>query len=187
MAVFFQNIGQMRNRYPDDQWQEILGSCDTTVFLGCTDMLTANYFSERLGTASVEVESEARELNTMHITNYTPQYRKTNSLGRRPLLTPDEVQRLQPDEELIFVRGQKVLRAQRFDYSKHPDYKKLKSSKAILHEPDWKKASRVSSSKPSSKVISLTLRQRSPGQSRKVHHPPLSREQSIRRLAAVST
>ena len=154
VAVFFQNIGQMRNRYPDDQWQEILGSCDTTVFLGCTDMLTANYFSERLGTASVEVESEARELNTMHITNYTPRFRKTNSLGRRQLLTPDEVLRLQPDEELIFVRGQKVLRAQRFDYSRHPDYKKLKSAKAILHEPDWKKASRVSSSEASQSVIS---------------------------------
>lgn len=154
VAVFFQNIGQMRNRYPDDQWQEILGSCDTTVFLGCTDMLTANYFSERLGTASVEVESEARELNTMHITNYTPRFRKTNSLGRRQLLTPDEVLRLQPDEELIFVRGQKVLRAQRFDYSRHPDYKKLKSAKAILHEPDWKKASRVSSSEQPQSVIS---------------------------------
>lgn len=154
VAVFFQNIGQMRNRYPDDQWQEILGSCDTTVFLGCTDMLTANYFSERLGTASVEVESEARELNTMHITNYTPRFRKTNSLGRRQLLTPDEVLRLQPDEELIFVRGQKVLRAQRFDYSRHPDYKKLKSAKAILHEPDWKNASRVSSSEQPQSVIS---------------------------------
>lgn len=154
VAVFFQNIGQMRNRYPDDQWQEILGSCDTTVFLGCTDMLTANYFSERLGTASVEVESEARELNTMHITNYTPRFRKTNSLGRRQLLTPDEVLRLQPDEELIFVRGQKVLRAQRFDYSKHPDYKKLKSSKAIHHEPDWKKSSRAHSSEPNPSVIS---------------------------------
>lgn len=154
VAVFFQNIGQMRNRYPDDQWQEILGSCDTTVFLGCTDMLTANYFSERLGTASVEVESEARELNTMHITNYTPRFRKTNSLGRRQLLTPDEVLRLQPDEELIFVRGQKVLRAQRFDYSRHPDYKKLKSAKAIHHEPDWKKSSRVSSSEQPQSVVS---------------------------------
>ncbi len=32
VAVFFQNVGQMRNRYPDDQWQEILGACDSTVF-----------------------------------------------------------------------------------------------------------------------------------------------------------
>lgn len=128
----------MRNRYPDDQWQEILGACDSTVFLGCTDMLTAEYFSDRIGTASVEVEGTMRELNTMHITNYTPRFRKTNSLGRRQLLTPDEVLRLPPDQVLIFIRGQKVMRAKRYDYSLHPDYKKLKSRKAILHEPDWK-------------------------------------------------
>ena len=138
VAVFFQNVGQMRNRYPDDQWQEILGACDSTVFLGCTDMLTAEYFSDRIGTASVEVEGTMRELNTMHITNYTPRFRKTNSLGRRQLLTPDEVLRLPPDQVLIFIRGQKVMRAKRYDYSLHPDYKKLKSRKAILHEPDWK-------------------------------------------------
>ena len=138
VAVFFQNVGQMKNRYPDDQWQEILGACDSTVFLGCTDMLSAEYFSDRIGTASVEVEGTMRELNTMHITNYTPRYRKTNSLGRRQLLTPDEVLRLPPDQVLIFIRGQKVMRAKRYDYSLHPDYKKLKSRKAILHEPDWK-------------------------------------------------
>ena len=132
VAVFFQNVGQMRNRYPDDQWQEILGACDSTVFLGCTDMLTAEYFSDRIGTASVEVEGTMRELNTMHITDYTPRFRKTNSLGRRPLLTPDEVLRLPPDQVLIFIRGQKVMRAKRFDYSLHPDYKKLKSRKSIL-------------------------------------------------------
>ncbi len=151
VAVFFQNVGQMRNRYPDDQWQEILGACDSTVFLGCTDMLTAEYFSDRIGTASVEVEGTMRELNTMHITNYTPRFRKTNSLGRRQLLTPDEVLRLPPDQVLIFIRGQKVMRAKRYDYSLHPDYKKLKSRKAILHEPDWKtsQASSVSATGPS--------------------------------------
>lgn len=159
VAVFFQNVGQMRNRYPDDQWQEILGACDSTVFLGCTDMLTAEYFSDRIGTASVEVEGTMRELNTMHITDYTPRFRKTNSLGRRPLLTPDEVLRLPPDQVLIFIRGQKVMRAKRFDYSLHPDYKKLKSRKAILHEPDWKtsQASSVSASGVSSPSAAATI------------------------------
>ena len=159
VAVFFQNVGQMRNRYPDDQWQEILGACDSTVFLGCTDMLTAEYFSDRIGTASVEVEGTTRELNTMHITDYTPRFRKTNSLGRRPLLTPDEVLRLPPDQVLIFIRGQKVMRAKRFDYSLHPDYKKLKSRKAILHEPDWKssQASSVSASGVSSPSVTAAI------------------------------
>jgi type IV secretion system protein VirD4 len=129
----------MKNRYPNDQWQEILGACDTTVFLGCNDSLTAEYFSDRTGVASVEIESEARDLNTMHITNYTPRFRKTNSISRRPLMTPDEIFRLPLDHVLIFIRGKNVLRAMRFDYSKHPEYKKLKSEKAILHEPEWKK------------------------------------------------
>lgn len=157
VAVFFQNIGQMRNRYPDDRWQEIIGACDTTIFLGCTDTLTAEWISDRIGVASVEVEGTARELNTMHITNYTPSFRKTNSIGRRQLLTPDEVMRLAPDEELVFIRGQKVFRAKRFDYSLHPAYKKLRSRRAILHEPDWK-TSRVSASEQVPSTISIDRR-----------------------------
>ena len=155
VAVFFQNIGQMRNRYPDDRWQEIIGACDTTIFLGCTDTLTAEWISDRIGIASVEVEGTMRELNTMHITNYTPSFRRTNSIGRRQLLTPDEVMRLAPDEELVFIRGQKVFRAKRFDYSLHPAYKKLRSRKAILHEPDWKKNSRVHASEQNPPAISV--------------------------------
>ena len=144
VAVFFQNVGQMKNRYPDDRWQEILGACDTTIFLGCTDMLTAEYFSDRIGISSVEVEGTMRELNTLRLTNYTPTFRETNALGRRQLMTPDEILRLKPDEELVFVRGQKVYRAHRFDYSKHVDYKKLKNTKSIYHEPNWQYAKRAS-------------------------------------------
>lgn len=143
ISIFFQNIGQMRNRYPDDKWQEIIGACDSTVFLGCTDVLTAEYFSDRIGVASVEVEGTMRELNSMRISNYTPQYRQSRSLGRRQLMTPDEVLRLPPDEELIFIRGQNVFRARRFDYSLHPDYKKLKPAKAIQHVPAWKSSKRA--------------------------------------------
>ena len=29
------------------------------------------------------------------------------------------------------------MRAMRFDYSRHPEYKRLKSEKAIAYEPDW--------------------------------------------------
>ena len=137
VAVFFQNVGQMKNRYPDDQWQEILGACDSTIFLGCTDILTAEYISDRVGIASVEIEGTTRDMSTVRISDYTPRFRRTNSLGKRQLLTPDEVLRMPPDQELIFIRGEKVMRAKRFDYSLHPEYKLLKSEKAICYEPDW--------------------------------------------------
>ena len=137
VAVFFQNIGQMKNRYPQDQWQEILGACDSTVFLGCTDLLSAQYFSDRTGVASVDVKSNARELNTLRMTNFVPEYRETNSTVRRQLMTQDEILRMPIDEELIFIRGMKPLQAVRFDYSKHPEYRKLRRERAVKHEPAW--------------------------------------------------
>jgi len=64
MSCIFQNLPQMQNRYPYNQWQEILGNCDTTVFLGCTDPITAEFISARSGIASVAVSSEAKQLNS---------------------------------------------------------------------------------------------------------------------------
>ena len=136
-AAFFQNIGQMRNRYPNDQWQEILGACDTTVFLGCTDLLTAEYFSSRAGIASVETECTGYERSAARPDGSAAVPRRAGSVSRRPLLTPDEILRMDPDEELVFIRGKKVMKLKRFDYSLHPQYRKLRPAKACTHVPKW--------------------------------------------------
>lgn len=138
ISCIFQNLPQMQNRYPFNAWQEILGNCDSTVFLGCTDPVTAAFISERTGIASVNVSSEAKQLNTWRISDYTPEYRRTESIGKRPVLTPDEVLRLSLDDELIILRGQKVLKAQKFDYTRHPEAKKLVKRKASSHIPKWR-------------------------------------------------
>lgn len=59
MSVIFQNIAQMKNRYPDDAWLEVIGNCDTQLFLGCTDELTAKFISDRTGEVTIGVESIA--------------------------------------------------------------------------------------------------------------------------------
>ena len=53
MSCVFQNLAGLQNRYPYNQWQEILGNCDITLFLGCTDALTAQFISDRTGEASM--------------------------------------------------------------------------------------------------------------------------------------
>ena len=100
MSCVFQNLAGLQNRYPQNQWQEILGNCDVQLFLGCTDQLTAEYVSQRTGIASVMVSSTSKALNTLRVSDYTPQYRESNGIGKRPLLTPDEVLRLPVDEAL---------------------------------------------------------------------------------------
>lgn len=94
MSCVFQNLAGLQNRYPQNQWQEILGNSDIQLFLGCVDELTAKYISDRSGEVSVNVQSRAKQLSSMRISNYTPQYRETDGVGRRKLLTMDEVLRL---------------------------------------------------------------------------------------------
>lgn len=137
LSCICQNLPQFRNRYPYDQWQEILGNCDTMLVLGCTDEMTATMVSSRTGDVSVDVSSTSKHLHTWQISNYTPEYRETSSIGRRKLLTPDEVLRLPLDTALVILRGQKVLQLEKYDYSLHPEAKYLVSQKASEYLPSW--------------------------------------------------
>ena len=137
MSCVFQNLAGLQNRYPQNQWQEILGNCDITLFLGCTDALTAQFISDRTGEASIAVTSKAKQLGTWRISNYTPEYRETSGVGKRKLLTMDEVLRMDIDRALVILRGKKVLEVDKYDYSKHPESKKLRASKAASHIPAW--------------------------------------------------
>ena len=67
MSCVFQNLAGLQNRYPYNQWQEILGNCDVQLFLGCTDPLTADYISTRTGEVSINVTSTAKQLGTWRV------------------------------------------------------------------------------------------------------------------------
>ena len=139
MSCVFQNLAGLQNRYPLNLWQEILGNCDAQLFLGCTDELTAEFISSRTGLASVSVSSKSKQLGTWRISNYTPEYRETSGVGKRPVLTPDDVLRLPIKQALVIIRGQKVLKVDKMDYSKHPEASKLRSCKASAHIPEWRR------------------------------------------------
>lgn len=138
MSCVFQNLAGLQNRYPLNLWQEILGNCDVQLFLGCTDPLTAEFVSSRTGLASVAVSSKSKQLGTWRISNYTPEFRETSGVGKRPVLTLDEVLRLPIDQALVIIRGKKILKVDKMDYSKHPDYPLLRSCKASAHIPEWR-------------------------------------------------
>ena len=82
--------------------------------------------------------SQAKQLGTWRISNYTPEYRETSGVGRRRLLTMDEVLRLDVDKALVIIRGRNILEVDKFDYSKHYEAKKLRPDKAASHIPRWR-------------------------------------------------
>lgn len=143
MSCVFQNLAGLQNRYPYNQWQEILGNSDIQLFLGCVDELTAKYISDRSGEVSINVTSKAKQLGTWRVSDYTPEYRETSGVGKRKLLTMDEVLRLPINKALVIIRGRKVLQVDKFDYTNHPEADKLIPCKASEHIPAWSKNPRI--------------------------------------------
>lgn len=137
MSILFQNIPQLQNRYPDNQWEEILGGCDFSIFLGCNDMTTASYYSDRTGEITVSVSSIRKNYYTIRATDYVPEYTESTSLGKRMLLLPDEILRFPLDQGLLIIRGQKVCRFRKMDYLEHPDSQYMKLEKVEEHIPEW--------------------------------------------------
>ena len=135
-----QSLAQFQNRYPDNEWSEIIGNCDTQVMLGVTEKEGADFFSMRSGDSTVKVNSTMTVKRTIAVAQVIPQYRETDGLGRRRLLTPDEILRFPNDELLVIIRGENVLRAKKFDYTKHPYAKELVRSSIFDYNPQLKKS-----------------------------------------------
>ncbi len=174
MSCVFQNLAGLQNRYPYNQWQEILGNCDIPLFLGCTDALTAQFISDRTGEASIAVTSKAKQLGTWRISNYTPEYRETSGVGKRKLMTMDEVLRMDIDRALVILRGKKVLEVDKYDYSKHPESKKLHPSKAASHIPDWQAEGRKKEQAAPISAKSKPPRPKAPAKKAPPAKPPAS-------------
>ena len=130
-----QSLGQLQNRYPNNLWAEIIGNMDIQLMLGCTDEVSAKYFSNRCGEMSIEVNTTMTMRRTITIAQIIPQYRNVEGTGRRKLLTPDEVLRIPNEQLLCIVRGCNVLMLDKLDYTKHPYSKMIREVSVYDYTP----------------------------------------------------
>lgn len=130
-----QSLGQLQNRYPNNLWAEIIGNCDIQLMLGCTDDVTAEFFSARSGDMSIQVNSTMTVRQTMAVAQVIPQYRQTQGQGKRRLLTPDEVLRIPNEELLVVIRGHNLLKLQKVDYTELPMAKEIVRASVLDYTP----------------------------------------------------
>lgn len=121
VSIIFQNISQLQNRYPNGLWEELLRCCDVQLFLGCIDDTTAKYISELSKGMAIDGK----------------QYREITRTDNK-YLTPDDIIRFPSDECHIMIRGENIYRANKFDYSNHPEAKKFKLESIRNHVPQWR-------------------------------------------------
>jgi len=133
-----QNIGQIKNRYPGDRWQEIIGNCDIRLCLGAADTLTAEYFSDLLGVSTVETQSIRKDAGIEGELEFG---QKNISTQKRNLLNADEILRIPHNKLLVNIRGNKPLLLDKMIYTEHSLAKKLEEKSVSEYNPNWNKQS----------------------------------------------
>ena len=120
-SVILQNIDQLEAVY-EKSYETIMGNCDTHVFLGSNSFKTVEYFSKALGEKTIGRDSVSINKDKK---NSKTGKSISDQVMARALMTPDELRRMDNDLCIIYEKGIKPVKAQKFYYFKHPMAKKL--------------------------------------------------------------
>jgi len=118
-SVILQNLDQLEAVY-DKAYETIMGNCDTHLFLGSNSQKTVEYFSKALGEKTISrdnisINKDRGNVKTGHSIS--------DQIMARALMTPDELRRLDNDLCIIYEKGLKPIKADKYYYFKYPTAK----------------------------------------------------------------
>jgi len=136
-----QSASGLSDRYPKDEWEELISHCDTMICLGANDMKTANYISDKCGSVTIRVNNNQMPLMPLFSPIYssTRPYSQTQSNTKRALMMPDEVLRMDNKKCIVLLRGQKPLFVDKVVPEEFPVFEKLKYTKITDYVPLWRR------------------------------------------------
>jgi type IV secretion system protein VirD4 len=118
VSIILQNLAQLKTLFKDS-WESIVGNCDEFLFLGSggIDQTTNEFISKGLGKETIDTNTYGK--STGRSGNYSTNYQTSG----RELLTPDEVRLMDNRYALLFIRGERAVRDDKYDILKHPNLK----------------------------------------------------------------
>ncbi len=120
-CLVLQAQSQLKALYKDNA-DTIIGNCDCSIFLGGKEPTTLKELSQALGKETIDTYNtgESRGRETSHSLNY-------QKLGK-DLATIDELSVLDGGKCILQLRGVRPFKSDKFDITKHPNYKYLSDS-----------------------------------------------------------
>ena len=120
-SVILQNLDQLEAVY-EKSYETIMGNCDTHVFLGSNSYKTVEYFSKALGEKTITRESLSVNRDKQF---HRQGYNDSDQAMARALMTPDELRRMDNDLCIIYEKGLKPIKDEKYYYFETPMVKKL--------------------------------------------------------------
>ena len=129
--IIVQNIQSIKALYKDE-WEGIIGNCDTLLFLGGGNEPTSlEFVSKLLGKETVHTRTHGQTKGRSGSSSIN--YQQTG----RDLMTPDKIRMLPTNDALLFIRGEKPVRDKKYDIKKHPNVRRTADgrAKSYIHNP----------------------------------------------------
>ena len=138
--IVVQSLSQWQEKYPGKEWENQLATFDRTLYMGCNDLTSAKYVSEKCGKITVSVTNNQMPLTPLFSPIYstTRPYSQTRSNVQRDLMQPDEVLRLDREKCIVLLRGEKPALLYKLTPEELPAYAGLKSRRLADYVPLWK-------------------------------------------------
>lgn len=139
--VVVQSLSQWQERYPGKAWENQLATFDQTLYMGCNDITSAKYISEKCGKVTISVVNNQMPLMPLFSPVYTSTrpYSQTRSNTQRDLMQTDEVLRLDNRKCLVLFKGHKPALLYKIAPEELPDYSGLQTCRVIDYIPEWRK------------------------------------------------
>lgn len=135
--IILQNLGQIKQLYPNEEWTNFTSNAAIQQFFGVEDLDTAQYLSDRLGQTTIEIEEESYnqgESSSEHGGSRSESYNRSFKKMARALMTPDEIIKMPDDQILLFMSGH-TIKAKRLNYYSDPVFQHLLKTAPALPEP----------------------------------------------------
>ena len=114
-----QDIGQLEDMYPGNEYKSVLNNCQMQLLLGTSDETTAKHFSVLAGDETVETESKAYEEKRTSIFKIHNNVRVSKGETKRALLPLDDIFHMSNDRMILYVKGEPgVIRLTKMPYYK---------------------------------------------------------------------
>ena len=120
-SVILQNLDQLEAVY-EKSYETIMGNCDTHVFLGSNSYKTVEYFSKALGEKTISRDSRSINRDKQF---HRQGYSDSDQVMARALMTPDELRRMDNDLCIIYEKGIKPVKDEKYYYFETPMARKL--------------------------------------------------------------
>ena len=138
-TIILQNLAQIKTMYKDD-WESIVGNCDSFLFLGGQEYSTLEYISKLLGKETVISYSRG-------MSHSAKGGGSSENYGRegKEMLSTDRLSTMPKDECVLIINGLHPFYSKKYRLERHPNYKnsgdanpeyKFDYKKEIITSPD---------------------------------------------------